>query len=176
MTDHFVLASIKGFLQLGAMPALDMYLDVTPADYVAKSVVYLALQQSSIGNVFHLTNPERWHMRDAIAFIRSLGYQFQERPFAEIRDEMVHRPDFASNALFPYQAMLMEMDDRSLQLPHYDCQQALQALAGSGIACPPVGPELLGTYIRYLWSVGYMPAPEALAVGAGSMGAPRDRG
>ncbi len=107
-------------------------------------------------------------MREALAFLRSLGYQFQERPFSEIRDELIHRPDFAGNALFPYQAMLMEMDDRSLQLPTYDCRQALSALEGSGIACPPVDARLLGTYIRYLWSVGYMPQPDELDVGVGN--------
>jgi amino acid adenylation domain-containing protein/thioester reductase-like protein len=167
VTDHFVLATVKGFLQLGAMPELDMYLDVTPADYVAKSVVYLAMQRSSIGKVFHLTNPGRWHMRDALAFLRSLGYKFEVRPFAEIRNDLLQRPDFAQNALFPYQAMLMEMDDRSLQLPHYDCQQAVRALDGSGIVCPPVDERLLGTYLQYLLRVGFMPLPQEVAVVAG---------
>ena len=169
VTDHFVLATVKGFLQVGAMPELDMYLDVTPADYVAKSVVYLAMQRSSIGKVFHLTNPGRWHMRDALAFIRGLGYQFEVRPFAEIRNDMLQRPNFAQNALFPYQAMLMEMDDRSLQLPHYDCQQALRALEGSGIVCPPVDERLLGTYLQYLLRIGFMPLPQEMAAVAGGL-------
>jgi hypothetical protein len=146
-----------------------MYLDVTPADYVAKSVVYLSMQRSSLGKVFHLTNPERWHMRDALGFIRSLGYQFQERPFVQIRDDLIHRPDFASNALFPYQAMLMELDDHALGLPHYDCQQALRALEGSGIVCPPVDERLLGTYLRYLLNVGFMPLPQEPALVGGGL-------
>lgn len=37
---------------------------------------------------------------------------------------------------------------------------------GSGIICPPVGEELLGTYLRYLWSVGFMPLPTGQPVGA----------
>jgi thioester reductase-like protein len=163
--DHFAVAGIKGFLQFGAFPAIDMYLDVTPADYVAKAVVYMAFRRNPLGRAFHLTNPRRCHMSDALTYLRSLGYRFEELRFEEIRDRLIYSSDFANNALFPYQAMLMDMDDRSLQLPNYDCQETLRELEGSGVVCPPVGDELFGTYMRYLRGIGYMPEPVETAVG-----------
>lgn len=56
-------------------------------------------------------------------------------------------------------AVLQEMDDRSLQLPHYDCRQTLDQLRGSSIVCEPVGERLLGTYMPYLNGIGYLPLP-----------------
>jgi amino acid adenylation domain-containing protein/thioester reductase-like protein len=157
--DHFLIAAIKGFLQFGAFPALDMQLDVTPADYVAEAVVHLAFRRNPLGRAFHLTNPRRCHLSDALTFLRSLGYRFAECRFTDIRDRLINGSDFAGNALFPYHAVLEEMDDRSLQLPNYDCAETLRELEGSDIACPPVDDELFGTYMRYLRNIGYMPEP-----------------
>ncbi len=157
--EHFVVALVKGFTQFGAFPALDMYLDIAPVDYVAKAVVYMSSGRKSLGRAFHLTNPRCWHMSDALTFLRSLGYRFEELPFEHIRDRLIYSNEFAANALFPYQAAMMDMDSRNLQLPNYDCQETLRDLEGSGIVCPPVDDQLLSTYLRYLRNIGYMPEP-----------------
>ena len=47
--NHFIVAAIKGFLQFGAFPAIDAYLDVTPVDYVAKALVYMAFRKNPLG-------------------------------------------------------------------------------------------------------------------------------
>jgi hypothetical protein len=83
--------------------------------------------------------------------------------YEELRRRLVESPDFANNALFPYQAALESMDDRSFQLPRYDCGQTQRELDGSGIVCPPVDAQLLGTYLRYLRRVGFIPSPEELS-------------
>jgi myxalamid-type nonribosomal peptide synthetase MxaA len=161
-TEHFLLACFKGFLQFGAFPALDIDVDIAPVDYVARAMVYLALHREPTGQAYHLTNPDRRPMSQALAYLRSLGYQFDELPFEELRDRLVSSPRFSSNALFPYQAALEDMDGASMQVPGYDTRQALRELDGSGIACPPANVELFETYRRYLQAVGFLPEPEAL--------------
>jgi amino acid adenylation domain-containing protein/thioester reductase-like protein len=157
--DHFAVAAIKGCVQFGAFPAIDMNLDVTPADYVAKAFVHMAFRGNPLGRAFHLTNPKRCHMSEALTYLRSLGYEFEECGFEELRNRLTRASDFAGNALFPYHAVLEEMDDRSLQLPNLDCRETLRELEGTGIVCPPVDDELFATYMRYLRSIDFMPAP-----------------
>ncbi len=162
VTDHFIIACFKGFLQFGAFPDLDIEVDIAPVDYVAKSMVYMAFHRNVLGRAFHLTNPSRRKLKDGLAYLRGLGYQFEELAFVDLRDRLVNSPDFSSNALFAYQAALDDMDDVSMQLPTYDTRETLRELAGSGITCHPADEKLFGTYLRYLQEIGFLPQPEAL--------------
>jgi len=166
VTDHFLVASIKGFLQFGAFPALDIEVDVAPVDYVAKALIYLAFHRNSIGRAFHLTNPNRQHMSEALTFLRSQGYRFEELPFVDLRDRLVGSRDFGSNALFAYQATLEDMDEVSLQLPTYDTRETQRELQGSGIACAPADERLFELYLRYLQEIRFFPQPVPLSVRA----------
>jgi amino acid adenylation domain-containing protein/thioester reductase-like protein len=160
--DHFIIACFKGFLQFGAFPDLDIEVDVAPVDYVAKSMIYMAFHRNVLGRAFHLTNPSRRRLKDGLAYLRNLGYQFDELPFVDLRDRLVSSPDFSNNALFAYQAALDDMDNVSMQLPIYDTRETQRELAGSGIACPPADEKLFGTYLRYLQDIGFIPQPEKL--------------
>jgi myxalamid-type nonribosomal peptide synthetase MxaA len=163
VTDHFLTACVRGFLQFGAFPVLDIEVDVAPVDYVARAMTHLVFRQNSIGGAFHLTNPSRLHMSQALSFLRSLGYRFEELPFEVLRDRLISSRSFASNALFAYQAALQEMDDVSLQLPTYDTRETDRALRGSGIVCPPADEKLFGVYLKYLLDIGVVPQPEGVA-------------
>lgn len=164
VTDHFLFACLKGFLQFGAFPELDIEVDVAPVDYVAKALVHLIFYKNSLQRAFHLTNPERRRMSEALATLRNMGYQFVEMPFEDLRDRLVNSSDFSQNALFAYQAALEDMTQVSMQLPTYDTSQTLRELEGSGIVCPPADEKLLETYLSYLVKVGFLPIPDALAV------------
>jgi thioester reductase-like protein len=164
VTDHFIIACFKGFLQFGAFPDLDIEVDVAPVDYVAKAMVHLAFQRNALGRAFHLTNPSRRRLKDGLAYLRNIGYQFEELPFVNLRDRLINSPDFSSNALFAYQAALDDMDNVSMQLPTYDTRETLRELAGSGIVCPPADEKLFATYLRYLQQINFLPQPSALSV------------
>ena len=165
VTDHFIIACFKGFLQFGAFPDLDIEVDVAPVDYVAKAMVHLAFQCNALGRAFHLTNPSRRRLKDGLEYLRNIGYQFEELPFVELRDRLINSPDFSANALFAYQAALDDMDNVSMQLPTYDTRETLRELADSGITCPPADEKLFATYLRYLQQINFLPQPTALQVG-----------
>jgi thioester reductase-like protein len=162
VTDHFLIASIKGFLQFGAFPALDINVDVAPVDYVSRAMIHLMFKRNALGRAFHLTNPHPRPMREALGFLRGLGYHFDEMRFVELRDRLVNSRDFAANALFAYQATLEDMDDTSLQLPTYDTRQTQRELRPAGIVCPAADEKLFGLYLRYLQDIGFIPAPARL--------------
>ncbi len=164
VTDHFLIASIKGFLQFGAFPELDIEVDVAPVDYVAKAIVYILFNKKPYGRAFHLTNPERIHMSRALDFLRDLGYRFVTLPFETLRDRLINSPDFSENALFAYQAMLQEFDDVSLQLPTYDTRETRRVLKDTAITCHPADEKLFGTYLKYLQDINFIPVAEAFQV------------
>ncbi len=157
--DHFIFACVKGFLQAGAFPDIKCNLDIAPVDYVSQAVVHLALEKNAVGQAYHLTNPNCLTTSEALDLFEGLGYRFDVLPFEEVRARLVADPDLTNNPLFIYQAALAEMDARSLEIPKYDTTIAERALEGSGIRCPPVDFRLLGTYLHYLRSVGFMPEP-----------------
>lgn len=162
VTDHFIIACFKGFLQFGAFPDMDIEVDVAPVDYVAKAMVHLAFQRNALGRAFHLTNPSRRRLKDGLDYLRNIGYQFEELPFEELRDRLINSSDFSSNALFAYQAALDDMDNVSMQLPTYDTRETLRELAGSGITCPPADEKLFGTYLCYLQEINFLPRPNTI--------------
>ena len=165
VTDHFIIACFKGFLQFGAFPDLDIEVDVAPVDYVAKAMVHLAFQCNALGRAFHLTNPSRRRLKDGLEYLRNIGYQFEELPFVELRDRLINSADFSANALFAYQATLDDMDNVSMQLPTYDTRETLRELADSDITCPPADEKLFATYLRYLQQINFLPQPTALQTG-----------
>jgi amino acid adenylation domain-containing protein/thioester reductase-like protein len=162
VTDHFIIAIIKGCLQLGTFPALDMELDVAPIDYVARALVHLMFRRHPLGRAFHLTNPGRLRVGQALDFLRARGYGFDVLPFPALRDRLLASPTFSSNALFAYQAILEDMEAINLELPIYDTRVVERELRGSGVSCPPADEILLGRYLDYLLSLGHLPQPEAL--------------
>ena len=129
------------------------------------ALTYLMFHRNPLGRAFHLTNPSCVHASEAMTFLRGQGYQFDEMPFADLRDKMLVSRDFGANALFAFQTVLEEMDEISLQLPTYDTAETRRELRGSGIACAPADEKLFGLYLSYLQDIGYMPLPQRMPVG-----------
>ncbi len=47
-TDDLMCRMIKGFIQLGSAPDLDMMINMTPVDYVSKAIIHLSRQKESL--------------------------------------------------------------------------------------------------------------------------------
>ncbi|MEO0435185.1 MAG: thioester reductase domain-containing protein, partial [Cyanobacteria bacterium J06656_5] len=80
---------IKGCIQIESMPNLDVSLDLNPCDYVSRAIVYLSNQQTSLGNVFHLVNPQPLSMADVYQYIRSVGFPIAFVEYEQWRSQLV---------------------------------------------------------------------------------------
>ncbi|MGH3692984.1 MAG: thioester reductase domain-containing protein [Pseudonocardiaceae bacterium] len=158
-THHFLIATLRGFLQLGLFPHIDTNLDVAPVDYVARAFVALAFGDTRSANVYHLTNPGRCSFSEALDLLRDRGYRFDTAEYAEVRAQLFASPEFFGNALFPFQTVLRDSEVENLQIPEYDTSLARRDLRAWGVSCPPLDGRLLGTYVEYLQSVGFLPPP-----------------
>ena len=156
-TDDMMSTLAKVCLSIRAVPELDVMVDVVPVDYVSRSVVYLSQQAESLGRVFHLSNPHPLPYAELVAWVRSLGVPVRVLPFDEWRGELLARAmAFGGEGWNPFLPLIEEVSVEQVFMPPFDCRNTLEGLAGSPISCPPVGPELLGTYLSYFSRIGFL--------------------
>ena len=150
---------IKGCIQLGSIPDLDIEWNLSPCDYVSKAIVYLSQQTESLGKAFHLRNPQPFSLKKMAQYLCSLGYPVELVDYQKWRAQL-NKSDPADNALYPLISTFVEPDgESSLLIQKYDCSNTISGLADRAIACPPVDAELFGIYISYLIQTGVLKAP-----------------
>jgi amino acid adenylation domain-containing protein/thioester reductase-like protein len=157
--DQIMERLLKGFIEQGYAPDIDIEFDLTPVDYVSQAIVYLSRQESNIGKSFHLVNPSFLHIRKLVNIIRSLGYPVEQIEYTQweskMRDVILSSTENALSAILPIitakipgtQLTYLEASSFTSRL---DCENAVKGLANSSIACPPVNSELLRLYLRQI--------------------------
>jgi thioester reductase-like protein len=177
-TDDFLCRAIKSSIELGGAPDMEAKLNIVPVDYVSKAVVHLSKQDNALGRVFHLAHPRPVSWRDLFfAWIKSFGYPVQPLPYDKWRGQLLERgrlQDSAAYFLLPLFSMsLSQAGPRILRnIPEFDCQNTLDGLAGTSIACPPVDSQAFETYFSYFMRCGFLKAPPAGGMLQGAPHAP----
>ena len=168
-TDDIICRIIKGSIQIGFIPNLDYYLDMSSVDYVSQSVVYLSRQQEACGKTFHLNNAHPLHLGQLTKKIAALGYSIQQVDYSKWLTLLNKHMCSRSNPLYPLLPFFAKQwSEKKLSIlelyqhgrkPQIDCQQTLTALANSSIHCPAIDENLLNTYFSYFVSSGFLPSP-----------------
>ncbi|MGH4033383.1 type I polyketide synthase [Actinomycetota bacterium Odt1-20B] len=155
-TRDFVWLSLKGILQSGAAPAgVGGRFHLLPVDHVSASV--LALSRQDAGGTFHLFNRDALSLQECVRRLRGLGYGLTDVDWSRWRDEV---RDDRDNALQPLlHAFEMMTSDTDAFYPPIDTTETDAALAGTGVSCPPLSPELFARYVRFFQEVGHFPQP-----------------
>ncbi|HET9131943.1 MAG TPA: SDR family oxidoreductase [Terriglobia bacterium] len=125
-------------------------LNFVPIDYVVNGMVEIGGRDSSIGNTYHLANPEATPNHVWLpAVCRLLGMEglrfVDPQSFV---DEPPNRLEalFKKHMAFYYMYLQGE--------PRFDCRQALEALRNTGIECPPVTEAFTNMMIR--WYIDFL--------------------
>jgi thioester reductase-like protein len=197
-TDDFMSRLIKSWIELGSAPDLDGATDMTPVDYVSSAMVHLSLSEQALGKVFHLISPERVHVRELVAWIRSAGYPIEHLSYDQWRTELLGRagrskgqalyslvPLFSARspqgsaqreALEPAGQNTVDQIGSIMAVQYaarsikFDDQQTRRGLAGSSIICPPVDADVFARYLSYFAGTGFLDAPGAERQPAGRLG------
>jgi len=167
-TSDRLYRMIKGCIQLGYVPDVDLTLDMTPVDYMARAIVYLSQHANPAGQVFHLSNPQQIHLRELAAWIRSFGYPLETVPYETWYNTLSQRgtvdPD---NALYPLIPFFAEQATQAaMPVLQFDDRNTRTGLVHSGITCPPVDAHLLETYFSYLIRSKFLPTSTAVSLRA----------
>ncbi|TAL42098.1 MAG: amino acid adenylation domain-containing protein, partial [Methylovulum sp.] len=155
-------------IQLGVSP--DHGNDVenlVPVGFVSRALVYLSLQQASLGKVFHLANPSPTPKSVYQEVLCKTGYPIAPLPFAQWLERFTEAsktvPDLALAPLLPlfsgHNAENHESAGPSVQR-RIDSGNTTAGLASSGIGCPRVSHEVLHAYFAYLIGKGHFPPPQ----------------
>ena len=166
-TEDLFSRLVKCFTQMGCAPKFDdtIVMDVTPVDYMSRALVRLSMQEDSLGEIFHLVNPQPFSWNGIFAKITALGYPIDLIEYDRWLDRLEEVNGTGSNEeLGPVLPLLTEMmpgSDRtylemSSVVMRFDCQNTLRGLAGTSISCPSVDANLLSNYLFYYEAISFL--------------------
>ncbi|MBT2400793.1 non-ribosomal peptide synthetase [Streptomyces sp. ISL-100] len=168
--SDYLLVAFRGYLPMRILPDYPRIFDTVPVDYVAKAIVGISRKPEAVGRFFHLFNPAPVSIRRFCEWIQSYGYDFDIVPFEEARRRALEVD--TSHPLYPLVPLIRDAEvapQPSLdpayidQLqPDAECRNVLDALAGTGIACPPMTEEMAHACLEFLVQDGFLPSTETV--------------
>ena len=136
--------------------------DMVPVDFASAALVTLARRPESLGRTFHLGHPRPIAWRDLVTALASFGYPLRRVPHdawtAAVRHHATHRQD--GRAVLSVGGLSLPELCESLSA-QYECRATFEALAGTGVDPPAIGPALLRAGFEYLVKAGLLHAPPA---------------
>jgi thioesterase domain-containing protein len=167
VTDSMPLL-IKLCIELGTAPTLGSRVEVTPVDFVARSIVAMALAPWSPGQTFHLVNPETIAVGDVYRAIRAAGYGLQEASFADWRARVIEHAARSDNLLLSAFAHMLQaapsemfQDQQSDSTPQLriQCTDTTRALERASVRCPETDQAMVLRYLGFLQRKGAVAPP-----------------
>ncbi|MFI9228343.1 amino acid adenylation domain-containing protein [Streptomyces rimosus] len=174
-TETAICSLIKMIAETGMAPDIELPMDFVPVDHLAESVVHIATHRLADGRVYHLTNPRPAMLSDVLDRMRAAGFSLRVMPYDQWVGELVrHVAENPTSATAPFVSLCVDRSrnaDMSVKemylagtFPVLGRRNAEEALAGSGLHCPPVDATLLDRYLEYFFTSGYLTRPEPAPV------------
>lgn len=157
---------IRSMLLLGAAPMLRSdRLTLAPVDYVAQALVAL-IERSDPGATYHLSNRMQTSISAIVEALQRAGYPLDVMPFDAWRErltsaaeERAKQGDDSLSAILLLAGHLDKYDGPEAESA-LGQQNIEAALAGSGIAPPPVTDAVLDRYVKHFVKAGFFPAAD----------------
>ena len=152
---------LQGMLELQCSPDQDCgdawALDMTPVDYAAQAVAHLVVQAPSraMGQRLHLQTPHKpVSLSQVTSWLIDIGHTLESVTKHEFQSRLTtacnqERAAGVSTSVLQQLESGFDAFDAYFQSStwlHFGCDNLQQALQGSGIACPPMSPELLARW------------------------------
>ncbi len=166
-TDTFLNSAMKGCIQIGAALDFDAMLEMVPVDFCAAAVAHIALGGEHHGEQFHLPGARSVRWSELLDMLRAYGYPLARVSYREWYRTLLHAVERGEdNALTDFLPLFDEDrpsddlgDEGGVQV--FERTNLLAALEGTGIVCRPVDLDLMGVYLDYFVSIGYLDPPVA---------------
>jgi amino acid adenylation domain-containing protein/thioester reductase-like protein len=166
-SQDLLFRMIKGCLQLGMAPDIDLSFNLVPVDYVSQAIVHLSTQPESLGNTFHLVNPHQTAISwsQILQWLQQLGCDMQPIPYPQWLTVFQNSgEELSNNSLYPLLPVFLAASGSPatplLNLSHeilFDCQNTLSGLADTRLTCPPITVDWLSRYLSFFSDRGILP-------------------
>ncbi|WP_079194250.1 amino acid adenylation domain-containing protein [Streptomyces sp. CB02923] len=169
-TETAICSLFKMIADTGLAPDIELPMDFVPVDHLVESLVHIATHRPAEGQVYHLTNPRPAMLSDVLDRMRAAGFRLGTLPYDAWVGELVrHVAENPTTATAPFVSLCVDRSrtaDMSVKemylkgtFPVLGRRNVDQALAGSGLHCPPVDSALLDRYLEYFFTSGYLTRP-----------------
>lgn len=163
-TDDFIWRLVKGCIQLGLVPDINNTINMVPVDQVARCTALASLRLLSRSvNVLHITSRPPTTYNELLEPLEKYGYPIEKCDYVTWRQKLEqHVLESQDNALFPLLHFVLDDLPTSTKSAELDDSNttAILNLAGSEEKLPlTVDDQLLGRYLSWLVSVGFLPPP-----------------
>lgn len=157
-TNDLIGRLIKGLIQLGNAPKLNLRMNLAPVDYVSKGIIHLSRSPASWGKAFHLVNSHTLPFCQLVEEIRALGYPIQWTDYEQWQAQLLNISFKQENALNPLLFLFTKwnsenqpsyLETAAFISKAFDCRNTLAGL-GESIICPIVDANSLRPYLSYL--------------------------
>jgi len=150
-----LMLMLKGSLQLGQVPRLQIDFDLMPVDFLARFVAFHASRHHPEACVFNLHNPEPLRWEDYLASFRAHGHAF-DLVSTEEWQRQLHRVD-RDNALFDVLGFYLDGFGEDIgdisSIEHHNARIGVQRM---GTRYPAKTPALLQRGCQYLSDIGFI--------------------
>ncbi|MGH9388899.1 MAG: thioester reductase domain-containing protein, partial [Vicinamibacteria bacterium] len=104
--DDLLSRFVKGCVQMGAAPDLDVQLDDCPVDFASRALVALSEEPANGSlRVYHLKSDKPRHWRELVLWMNLFGYKVELEPYREWLsrlEEAASHPEHALHPLKPF--------------------------------------------------------------------------
>lgn len=150
-----LMLMLKGSLQLGQVPALDMAFDLMPVDFLARFIAFHSSRYDVERTVFNLHNPQPLSWRRYVEAFRENGRAFDWVSVAQWQREL-QRVD-RGNALFEVLGFYLDGFEEDIgDISMIDHANAREGVRRMGESYPEKSPALLERGRRYLRDIRFI--------------------
>lgn len=143
-------------------PDTPLYFDITPVDYVSKSIVYLCTIRKTVFETYHVTNPCYIKAPDVYALVKDYGYDIDIID----NEKYLRTIKMQSDNLGKDTSVILEImrfnpiySGNIKGSSYADNSYTTNILEKAGIVCHKVDYELIKIYIEYCIKTGYLKEP-----------------
>ena len=154
---------VKGCIQVGLIPDINNYVNLTPVDHVALlvSLSTLSTSPSAAFDVIHVTGHPPIRYNELLGSLATYGYDVRRVEYVHWRTRLEqHVLETQDNALFPLLHFVLDdlpTSTKSAELDDLNAQSLVRA-AGERESSG-VGEEEIGLYLAWLVRAGFLPVP-----------------
>jgi thioester reductase-like protein len=162
-SNDIITRALASAIQLGCTPAEEMRFPFTPVDFVGKAIANLVLCGKASNRNFHLVNNDTVDWRTVIGWLVDRHFRIDILPYADwlerLKQSSTESAGTMLSALLPLipEVQLSEHAE-GFDRPIFDCGDSNAMLNTLGVGCPAITPELIDTYVAFLFQSGAISA------------------